>query len=69
MYVYIRAKDDGHTVFVVGFYDPQGKWHPESDHETKEAAAQRCHWLNGGNTTTTAPDFEAYLERYRKENQ
>lgn len=33
--------------FTVGFYDPQGKWEPESDHATSEAAAARVHYLNG----------------------
>ena len=36
-------------LFTVGFYDPSGKWHPESDHVTSGAAAERVHWLNGGN--------------------
>jgi hypothetical protein len=32
----------------VGFYDPSGKWIPESDHGNREDAADRVHWLNGG---------------------
>jgi hypothetical protein len=32
----------------VGFYNPKGEWIPESDHESKEEAAKRAHWLNGG---------------------
>ena len=47
MYVYIRAT--GEMLWVVGFYDPQGKWQPESDHDSRESAAKRVHWLNGGN--------------------
>jgi hypothetical protein len=27
-----------------------GKWNPESDHETREEAAKRVHYLNGGTT-------------------
>jgi hypothetical protein len=46
MYVYIRAT--GEQLYVVGFYDPQGTWVPESDHESREEAAKRVHWLNGG---------------------
>lgn len=34
-------------LWTVGFYDPKGRWEPESDHTTSEAAAQRCAWLNG----------------------
>jgi hypothetical protein len=32
----------------VGFYAPDGPWHHESHHITKEAAAERVHYLNGG---------------------
>ena len=46
MYVYIRSEPG---LWTVGFYDPQGKWHPDSDHSNSEEAAKRCHWLNGGN--------------------
>jgi hypothetical protein len=45
-YVYIQTESN---LFTVGFYDPSEKWHPESDHETKEEAAKRVHYLNGGN--------------------
>ena len=48
MYVYIRT-----DCYTVGFYDPKGKWYPESDHETKEEAASRVHYLNGGNGDET----------------
>ncbi len=43
-YVYQRSG----TLWVVGFYDPAGKWQPETDQTTAEYAAARCHWLNGG---------------------
>jgi hypothetical protein len=46
MYVYIYFKEAG--VYTVGFYAPDGKWEPESDHRTAEEAAKRVHWLNGG---------------------
>jgi hypothetical protein len=45
VYVYIRSEP---SLWTVGFYDPQGKWVPESDWPTKEEAAARVHWLNGG---------------------
>jgi len=41
-------------LYTVGFYDPNGKWIPESDHSQKdgktgrELAADRVHYLNGG---------------------
>jgi hypothetical protein len=45
MYVYIRSEK---YLYTVGFYDPKGKWIPESDHDTEESAAKRVHYLNGG---------------------
>lgn len=48
MYVYIRSEPN---LWTVGFYNPDdGKWNPESDHPSSEQAAQRIHWLNGGNS-------------------
>ncbi len=47
MYVYVRAK--GEQLWTVGFYDPTGKWIPESDWDNKEDAAARVSYLNGGN--------------------
>ncbi len=51
MYVYIESEHNqyGNSLKTVGFYSPDGKWHPESDHETNESAAERVHYLNGGN--------------------
>jgi hypothetical protein len=36
------------NLWTVGFYDPQGKWHPESDYSDSDEAAKRVHYLNGG---------------------
>ena len=44
-YVYIKSEP---RLWTVGFYDPAGKWHSESDHEDREEAAERVAWLNGG---------------------
>ncbi len=50
MYIYIESEHNEHgSLWTVGFYSPDGKWNPESDHETKESAAERVHYLNGGN--------------------
>jgi len=46
-YVYIKCR--GEELWTVGFYDPEGKWIPESDHPTAKFAAARVHYLNGGN--------------------
>lgn len=48
MYVYIESEPG---LWTVGFYDPQEKWHPESDHGIKEEAARRVAWLNGANVS------------------
>ncbi len=52
-YVYIQSDFAGkdcavHDLFTVGFYQPSGKWEPESDHRTREDAQSRVHYLNGG---------------------
>ena len=44
MYVYIESE---HNLWTVGFYDPKGNWHPDSDHDNREEAAKRVAWLNG----------------------
>lgn len=46
MYVYIQSEPG---LYTVGFYDPNGKWHSDSDHDNKVDAADRVHYLNGGN--------------------
>lgn len=45
MYVYIKPEPN---LWTVGHYAPDGKFIPESDHDTKEKAAERVHYLNGG---------------------
>ncbi len=44
MYVYIRSEE---RLWTVGFYDPSGDWHPDSDYNDPEQAAERVAWLNG----------------------
>ena len=59
MYVYIESESwrDGagtrHKLFTVGFYRVSGvtgqqKFESESDHGSREDAAARVHYLNGG---------------------
>jgi len=45
-WVYIESE---RNLWTVGFYDPKGQFHPESDHESQEEAAKKVHYLNGGN--------------------
>lgn len=54
-YVYIQSEP---RLYTVGFYDPDGKWHSESDHDSREQAASRVHYLNGG------ADWRIARERY-----
>lgn len=51
-YVYIQSEtpnsdNNYHALYTVGFYRPDGKWEPESDHSEREKAAERVHYLNG----------------------
>ena len=44
-YVYIQSEP---RLWTVGFTDGGGKWQPDSDHGSREEAATRVHYLNGG---------------------
>lgn len=60
MFVYLRSEQpDGASrgLYTVGHYQPSGDWMAESDHETSEAAAARCAFLNGDIKT---PDGQSY---------
>lgn len=46
MYVYKQTEP---SLWTVGYYDPDRKWEPESDHNEQELAARRVAWLNGRN--------------------
>jgi hypothetical protein len=52
-YVYLKS-DPG--LWTVGFYDPQGQWKPECDCDSQKEAAERVHYLNGGDKQNTALD-------------
>ena len=54
MWVFQRTEPG---LFTVGFFGPDGRWRTDTDHETKEAAAARVHYLNGGGTAD--PDLLA----------
>jgi len=45
-WIYFKTEDN---LWTVGFYDPSGQWKAESDHSSCQSAAQRVHFLNGGN--------------------
>lgn len=58
MYVYILSQTEPVALYTVGFYTPDGDWKPESDHANSNAAAERVHWLNGGNGAGDGPDMD-----------
>lgn len=49
MWVYLRTEP---MLFTVGFFDPDGKFHTDSDWYQQEDAAKRCAWLNGSQEVT-----------------
>jgi hypothetical protein len=64
MYVYIQSEA---RLWTVGFYDPQGKWHPDHDFDTPEKAADRVAWLNGSHVvecSTINNEPADYSERW-----
>jgi len=44
--MFYRETEPG--LFTVGFYSPTGEWNSESDHDSREEAAKRVSYLNGG---------------------
>lgn len=50
-YVYIKSEPE---LWTVGYYDPQGRWNPESDHGSLSEAVARTAYLNGENTSADA---------------
>lgn len=44
-WVYVETEP---ALFAVGFYDPQGNWHNDSDHASREDARAQVVRLNGG---------------------
>lgn len=43
-WIYLKSEA---TKYSVGFFDPEGQWHADSDYPSKEEAAARVRWLNG----------------------
>jgi len=53
MWVYVQTEK---TLWTTGFYDPKGFWYPDRDYASREEAAQRVHYLNGGNKGNDGED-------------
>jgi hypothetical protein len=47
MTTWVYMQSEAH-LWTVGYFDPHGAWHSDSDHDTKEGAAARVNYLNGG---------------------
>lgn len=43
-WVYVQSEPG---LFTVGFYAPNGDWHPDRDYDSRDEAADRCAYLNG----------------------
>lgn len=60
MFVYVQSEkptpDNPFSLWTVGHYAPDGSWHPDSDHESREAAAERVAWLNGEGASKSRAD-------------
>jgi len=54
MYSYIESEPG---LWTVGELSADGSWDPESDHDSREAAADRVANLNGSPRTTTVDDL------------
>lgn len=59
MYVYLKSN---YGVWSVGFYDPAGKWHLESEEYSAQQAAQRVAWLNGKKISVFETDRLSFKE-------
>lgn len=46
MYTYLKSEK---YLWTVGFYTPDGKWNPVSDHRLETMAKDRVVYLNNGN--------------------
>lgn len=60
MYVYTKSE---RFLWTVGFYKPDGTWVAESDYSTRLEAAQRTHYLNGGNQLGEATPPSTFFKR------
>lgn len=63
MYIYKRSEP---RLWTVGFYEPNGKFVPESDHDIEENAARRTHYMNGGRDNKLVEALEAIREADKK---
>ncbi|MBO0884107.1 MAG: hypothetical protein J2P17_28005 [Mycobacterium sp.] len=65
-FVYLRTECE---LWTVGFYRPDGSWEPESDHGSKDAAAQRVAILNGKGATVGLAELIAERDQLTDQNR
>jgi len=56
MFSYIHSPED--RLWTTGHRDERGEWHPECDCTTREYAAARVAWLNGGENPGTEREWQ-----------
>ena len=69
MFVYIQSEH--HTfggLWTVGFFKPSGEWISVSDHDVEQQAADRAHYLNGGNDAKDIAQLKQRVEKLEAEN-
>ena len=48
MWKYKQMQIGSDFLFIVGWYDPSGEWHADLSYSSRDDAAARVHYLNGG---------------------
>lgn len=64
MYTYKRSEP---RLWTAGHHDNGGNWHPESDHNSSEEAAERVSYLNGASALIELASSNAKLGQLRTE--
>jgi hypothetical protein len=66
-WVYLRSEPG---LWTVGFYRPDGRWEPDSDHGSTDEAAARARWLNGADdSTATAQELRRLADYHQPEDE
>ena len=68
MWVYrkIKAKGKKHR-YVVGYYNPKGRWCKDSKWKTKAGAIARIHYLNGGDFNDFNGEYKSTHTMFEKD--
>lgn len=63
-YVYkkcVRPGEISETVYAVGFYAPEGTWHLDGEYSDPAKAAERVHYLNGGQSELERRELRGHM--------